>query len=61
MNNRDFERERRSLLEEMYMNDFNNYLYRQGMISNGHRNRTADKAIHRALYQRQKRWKWKYR
>ena len=35
MNNKDFERERKMLAEEMYLNFFNNYLFQNGVISDG--------------------------
>lgn len=47
MNNRDFERERKMLAEEMYLNYFNNYLYSQGVISKRDRDRMAVEIMHR--------------
>ena len=47
MNNRDFERERKQLAEEMYLNYFNNYLYRNGVITKGDRDRMAVEIMHR--------------
>lgn len=47
MNNRDYERERKMLAEEMYLNYFNNYLYNQGVISKRDRDRMAVEIMHR--------------
>ena len=47
MNSRDFERERRMLAEEMYLNYFNNYLYRNGVISKRDRDRMTVEIMHR--------------
>ena len=47
MNNRDFERERKLLAEEMYLNYFNNYLYNQGVISKRDRDKMALEIMHR--------------
>lgn len=47
MNNRDYERERRLLAEEMYLNYFNNYLYNHGVISRRDRDRMTVEIIHR--------------
>lgn len=47
MNNRDFERERKMLAEEIYLNFFNNYLYQNGVISKRDRDRMAVEIIHR--------------
>lgn len=47
MNNRDFERERKMLAEEMYLNYFNNYLYNQGVISKRDRDKMAIEIMHR--------------
>lgn len=47
MNNRDFDRERKMLAEEMYLNYFNNYLYNHGVISKRDRDRMALEIMHR--------------
>lgn len=47
MNNKDFERERKLLAEEMYLNYFNNYLYQNGVISKRDRDRMALEILHR--------------
>lgn len=47
MNNRDFERERKMLAEEMYLNFFNNYLYQNGVISKRDRDRMALEILQR--------------
>lgn len=47
MNNKDFERERKMLAEEMYLNYFNNYLYQNGVISKRVRDRMALEILHR--------------
>lgn len=47
MNYKDFERERKMLAEEMYLNYFNNYLYNQGVISKQDRDRMAVEIMHR--------------
>ena len=47
MNNRDFERERRLLAEELYLNYFNNYLYKAGAISKRDHDRMAMEILHR--------------
>ena len=47
MNNRDFERERKALAEEMVLNYFNRYLYNAGAISKRDFDRMAMEILHR--------------
>lgn len=47
MNDRDFERERKQLAEELYLNYLNNYLYNAGTISKAAHDRMAVEIIHR--------------
>ena len=53
MNNKDFERERKMLAEEMYLNYFNNYLYQNEVISKRDRDRMALEIIHRKALPKQ--------
>lgn len=54
MNNRDFERERKALAEELYLNYFNNYLYKAGAISKRDHDRMAMEILHRKPLKKQK-------
>ena len=47
MNNRDFERERIALAEELYLNYLNNYLYNAGAISKAAHDRMTVEIIRR--------------